>query len=868
VAKNTRTPARSTRTTSSTSSGTRSRSTTARKKPATSASSSTRSTTKRATAPSKPSRVGSAVGGAFDGHQGDVWGIIAIVAGLVAGLGLYLDLAGPMGEAFRVAFGAVFGVARVIVPVALVLAGVALVVAPGPRADSSSGAGTRSTGDRLARLVIGSLLAFVAISGALHLGRGRPAWGDPLDDFIEAGGVLGWAIAAPLVRLLSVWGAPLVLSAVGVIGVLVLTGVSLRDALRPVAAVCAAVGRSFVQALRSALGEGTAGRPDTRTDDPFAAATEPTIIIGGSARGGLYDQDETEIDLRIPAAYPDAPQTPAAVENEAPEPEPKSRPTPKVRTPAAAAAASVSTEQLDIGLGSTAGGSPWQLPSLAMLHRSSAQDVDERLVEERGRILERALAAHGVETRLVGMVVGPTVTRYELELGPGVKVARVTSLNKDIAYAMASADVRILAPIPGRQAIGVEVPNTDRQVVALGDILTSPEARKATHPLEVAVGRDINGQSILMNLAKMPHILIAGATGAGKSSCINSLVTSILMRSTPEQVRMILIDPKMVEMTQYERVPHLLTQPVVDPKKAANALQWACREMDRRYELLSEVGYRDITGYNGAFDAGTITAPPGAIDAEGNPKSYPRLPFILVVVDELADLMMVAARDVEDSICRIAQKARAVGIHLVIATQRPSTNVITGVIKANVPARLAFAVSSLTDSRVILDQGGAERLVGQGDMLLLDPKSSTPHRIQGAWVTEEEVKSVVEAWRTQAAAVAAGDGSDDEGGGGASVTAESIFDPTAPQGSSAASALPGGSTGDEEEDDLLLKAMELIVESQLGSTSMLQRKLRVGFARAGRLMDLLEDRGVVGPSEGSKARDVLMSPEELEALRG
>jgi DNA segregation ATPase FtsK/SpoIIIE, S-DNA-T family len=797
-----------------------------------------------------------------------VWGIIAIVAGLVAGLGLYLDLAGPMGEAFRVAFGTVFGVARVVVPVALVLAGVALIIAPGPRSASSASAATRSAGDRLARLIIGSMLVFVAISGAVHLGRGRPVWGDPLEDFIDAGGILGWAIAAPLVRLVSIWGAPLVLGAAGVIGILVLTGVSLRDAVRPVAAVLAALGRSLAQALRSALGEGNGARTEPPAADPFSAATEPTIIIGGSAKGGLYDQDETEIDLRLPAAYPDEPPAPPAATDDEP-PAPKSRPTPKVRTPAAAAAASASAEQLDIGLGPAAGGSPWQLPSMAMLHRSSAQDVDERLVEERGRILERALAAHGVETRLVGMVVGPTVTRYELELGPGVKVARVTSLNKDIAYAMASADVRILAPIPGRQAIGVEVPNTDRQVVALGDILTSPEARKAVHPLEVAVGRDINGQSILMNLAKMPHILIAGATGAGKSSCINSLVTSILMRSTPEQVRMILIDPKMVEMTQYERVPHLLTQPVVDPKKAANALQWACREMDRRYELLSEVGYRDITGYNGAFDAGTITAPPGAIDAEGNPKTYPRLPFILVVVDELADLMMVAARDVEDSICRIAQKARAVGIHLVIATQRPSTNVITGVIKANVPARLAFAVSSLTDSRVILDQGGAERLVGQGDMLLLDPKSSTPHRIQGAWVTEEEVKSVVEAWRTQAAAVAAGDGDDDGGGeGGASVTAESIFDPTAPQGSSAASALPGGSTGDEEEDDLLLKAMELIVESQLGSTSMLQRKLRVGFARAGRLMDLLEDRGVVGPSEGSKARDVLMSPEELEALRG
>ena len=452
------------------------------------------------------------------------------------------------------------------------------------------------------------------------------------------------------------------------------------------------------------------------------------------------------------------------------------------------------------------------------------------------------------------MVVGPTVTRYELELGEGVKVSRVTSLNKDIAYAMASADVRILAPIPGRQAIGIEVPNNERQIVALGDVLSSVEAKRATHPLDVGVGRDINGKSIVMNLSKMPHILIAGATGAGKSSCINSIVTSALMRSTPETLRMILIDPKRVEMSQYERVPHLLTQPVVDPKKAANALQWACREMDRRYELLAEVKFRDITGYNAAYDKGTIQAPPSAINPDGSPKTYSRLPFILVVVDELSDLMMVAPRDVEDSICRIAQKARAVGIHLVVATQRPSTNVITGVIKANIPARIAFAVSSLTDSRVILDQGGAERLVGQGDMLLLDPKSSSPHRIQGAWVSEDEVKRVVGVWKKQSEQLK--DGAVLDG-----ITTEpTITD--APSNTSGDS-IPGGTSGDSDDDELLLKAIDLVVESQLGSTSMLQRKLRVGFARAGRIMDLLEERGIVGPSEGSKPREVLITADEL-----
>jgi len=442
------------------------------------------------------------------------------------------------------------------------------------------------------------------------------------------------------------------------------------------------------------------------------------------------------------------------------------------------------------------------------------------------------------------MTVGPTVTRYELELGSGVKVARVTSLDRDIAYAMAATDVRILAPIPGRSAIGVEVPNTSRQLVSLGDLMTSPEAKAATHPLDVAVGKDIAGRAVFMNLATTPHLLIAGATGAGKSSGLNCIITSILMRTTPDQVRLILIDPKQVEMGQYARLPHLLTQPVTNPKKAANALGWAVKEMERRYDLLVEVGFRDISGYNAAYDRGDLVPEPGT------EREYERLPYIVVVVDELNDLMMVAARDVEDSITRIAQKARAVGIHLIIATQRPSVNVITGVIKANIPARMAFAVSSLTDSRVILDRPGAEKLVGKGDMLLLPGNTNVAQRVQGSWVTEEEVRTVVAHWRRQAPEVVYVSGIEGEGGA-----------------SGSGSGLVGGSTGDDDDDDLLKQAIELVVTSGLGSTSMLQRKLKVGFARAGRLMDLLEERGIVGPGEGSKARQVLMTPEEYAFLQ-
>jgi DNA segregation ATPase FtsK/SpoIIIE, S-DNA-T family len=508
-------------------------------------------------------------------------------------------------------------------------------------------------------------------------------------------------------------------------------------------------------------------------------------------------------------------------------------------------------EQPTLDLGPAAKPGIWKLPPANLMLRTEAEQVDMPAVIARGEALVSALNSHGVGTRLVGQTVGPTVTRYELELDEGVKVARVTSLNRDIAYAMAATDVRILAPIPGRKAIGIEVPNVKRHLVALGDLLGSKEAKQAVHPLEVGIGKDIAGRSVFLNLATTPHLLIAGTTGAGKSSGINCVITSLLMRTTPDQVKLILIDPKQVEMGQYARLPHLLTQPVTNPKKAANALAWAVREMERRYDLLSEVGFRDITGYNAAYDRGELTEETEtSTPIADTDKQFERLPFIVVVVDELNDLMMVAARDVEESVTRIAQKARAVGIHLIIATQRPSVNVITGVIKANVPARMAFAVSSLTDSRVILDQAGAEKLIGKGDMLLLPGSSSVAQRIQGAFVSEEEVRKVAAHWKRQApdpTYITGVEGDENPGGstGGSSYTAN----------------------GDDDDDEALTRAaMELIVRSQLGSTSMLQRKLKVGFARAGRIMDLLEQRGVVGPSEGSKARAVLMTVEEFEAM--
>ena len=740
---------------------------------------------------------------AVSGREDEFIGIGFIVVGVLLGLGIYFNLAGPLGRGIETLIGWFTGLGRYIVPVALVAIGVALV--------RKGRSGSRF------RLGIGWGLASLSILGLLHVVRGPEKIMSDFDTLGRSGGWLGALVGEPLRSLAGDAGAIVILSAVFLGAVLLLTGGSLKTASGQTAHGVAAIAVPIGRKVKQMFGDIATLKSDRQV------AGEGTGELPAPQLYNFADDDEWSDDAskpkraRSPRGVPELPAGPGE------------------------------QEVLDLGPGAQAG--QWSLPPLSYLPRSAAQTINKAEVEARGRTLVESLASHGVDTKLVGQTVGPTVTRYELELGAGVKVARITSLNRDIAYAMAATDVRILAPIPGRSAIGVEVPNHTRQLVSLGDIMTASEAKTASHPLDVAIGKDIAGRAVFLNLSTTPHMLIAGTTGAGKSSGINSILTSLLMRTTPEQVRLILIDPKQVEMGQYNRLPHLLTQPVTNPKKAANALSWACKEMDRRYDVLSEVGFRDITGYNAAYDRGELAA--DLHRDPDTPTSYERMPYIVVVVDELNDLMMVAARDVEESITRIAQKARAVGIHLIVATQRPSVNVITGVIKANIPARMAYAVNSLTDSRVILDQPGAEKLVGKGDLLLLPGNSNVSQRIQGCFVSEEEVRKVVAHWRRQAPDVVytpgvEGDESQGQMGGG-------NF---------------GGNGADDDEDEVLMRqAMELVVRSQLGSTSMLQRKLKVGFARAGRIMDLLEQRGVVGPSEGSKARSVMMTVEEFELLQ-
>jgi S-DNA-T family DNA segregation ATPase FtsK/SpoIIIE len=583
-------------------------------------------------------------------------------------------------------------------------------------------------------------------------------------------------ISFPLRRLVGFWGAFVVLVVLVSFGVLLVTRATMRE-----------VWGALMGLFRHLLGRSRRRRP------------VHAVVAQTTAREEKAAQ----------SARPRRSSTPAG---------------PEIRTPPASKPAA-SRPLPRAGAKASAG---YQKPPLELLGLGGGIEHSKRTLEETARELENTLLEHGVDAHLTRIVPGPTVTRYEIELSPGVKVARVTGLAHDIAYALATPDVRILAPIPGRSAIGVEVPNRHRRLVTLGDILRE----EAVHPLEIGLGMDISGRPMMLHLGELPHVLIAGATGAGKSSCINALVTSLLMRTTPDQVRLILIDPKRVELGQYNDVPHLLTRVITNPKKAADALQWAVREMERRYDCLADAGVRDVDGYHEKFDA-------GGLDVE----RFDRFPFIVVVVDELNDLMMVAGRVVEEAIVRIAQMARAVGIHLAIATQRPSVDVITGVIKANIPSRLAFSVASQTDSRVILDMVGAEKLVGLGDMIMVTARDPKPERVQGAWVSETEIHAVAEWVRGQRTVH----------------TEQEVME--VPEATS------GESVEFEGEDpDVMRQAIEMVVRSQLGSTSMLQRKLRIGFARAGRVMDIMEHMGIVGPSEGSKARAVLVNPDELEQI--
>ncbi|PXY33099.1 cell division protein FtsK [Prauserella sp. PE36] len=725
-------------------------------------------------------------------HRRDGLALGLIALGLVTAVGVFWRAAGPIGEWVTVGMRSVFGAGAVAVPLALVVSAVALM-------RSEAKPETRP------RMVVGTLLVTLSILGLLHLFNARP---QEHGDQMYAGGWLGWFSGDLLARGVTIWVAVPLLILTLAFGVLVFTATPVREIPR----------RLREWGVDPADLEEEENQRQAR-HDPVAEADPASVRLRKPSRRRQASADTSAED---PSLFDDLTASP--VPDPAPKPKaaevPERKPRSKPEQPALAVTRAVEGD--------------YTLPSPELLTLGEAPKARSKANDAMIEAITGVLEQFNVDAQVTGFTRGPTVTRYEVELGPGVKVEKITALTKNIAYAVATDNVRLLAPIPGKSAVGIEVPNSDREMVRLGDVLRSAKAAKDNHPMVIGLGKDIEGHFVTANLTKMPHLLVAGSTGSGKSSFVNSMLVSLLARATPEECRMILIDPKMVELTPYEGIPHLITPIITQPKKAAAALAWLVEEMEQRYQDMQANRVRHIDDFNKKVRSGEITAPPGS------EREYRPYPYIMAIVDELADLMMTAPRDVEDAIVRITQKARAAGIHLVLATQRPSVDVVTGLIKTNVPSRLAFATSSLTDSRVILDQPGAEKLIGMGDALYLPMGAGKPTRVQGSFVSDEEIAAIVNFTKEQA-------------------------EPEYTDGVTAAKAGEKKEIDADIGDDLdvLLQAAELVVTSQFGSTSMLQRKLRVGFAKAGRLMDLLETRGVVGPSEGSKARDVLVKPEDL-----
>ncbi len=733
-------------------------------------------------------------------HQRDGFAFLVLILALISAAGTWFHLDNFIGRALRaILFGGV-GKIAFLAPIIFVYFAVRLFKSP-------------DEGPATGRITIGTLFLLFTSSGLIHIFNGSV--GDTGKSAMQGGGGwLGYAISTPLVALTTNILAVPILLLLFFFGTLVVTATPLSKVIAKIKALFR-LGRVRASDRRAAR----------ELTEEFEISETPAFDSPLVQEFNAFDEEDTEDEEPIDEEEFDdefTVEVPVAAE-------------PKVTLPQRPAPTTPAHQMI------LAADTPYQLPSMDLLKAGPAAKAKSKANETVVASLTQLFEQFNIDATVTGFMRGPTVTRYEVELSAGVKVEAITALSKNISYAVASSDVRILSPIPGKSAVGIEIPNTDREIVYLGDVLRSTVASSETHPMVIALGKDVEGSFVCANLAKMPHLLVAGATGAGKSSMINSLVVSVLMRATPDEVRLVMIDPKRVELTSYEGIPHLIAPIITNPKKAADVLAWVVREMDQRYDDLSAFGFRHIDDFNKAVRAKKVNLP------AGSERVLEPYPYLLVIIDELADLMMVAAREVEESIVRITQLARAAGIHLVIATQRPSVDVVTGLIKANVPSRLSFATSSLADSRVILDTPGAEKLVGQGDGLFLPMGASKPVRIQGAYVSERESEAVVNFVKAQAQPVYRIDLN-------APIKSKVIED----------------DIGDDM--DLLLQAIQLVVGTQFGSTSMLQRKLRVGFAKAGRLMDLMESRGIVGPSEGSKAREVLINaeqmPDVLEEIQG